>query len=121
MADIENLVKTAIAEIERVMTTKTVVGEPMTIEGKTVIPLIAAGFGFGAGGGEAKQKGEGYGGGTGGGAWIKPVAVVVLDREAVRIEPVMGGLASALEKMAESVPKAVDRCMERWSQRHKEE
>ena len=68
METVENLVKTTLGEIEKVLSTKTVVGEALTIEGATLIPLISAGFGFGAGGGsgkgEAKQKGEGTGGGT---------------------------------------------------------
>jgi len=69
---VENLVKTTLGEIEKVLGTKTVVGEPIKVEGVTLIPLISVGFGFGAGGGEgkgeAKTKGEGIGGGTGGGA-----------------------------------------------------
>ena len=71
MEVVENLIKTTLGEIEKVLSTKTVVGEPITVEDKTLIPLISIGFGFGAGGGEAKgeakQKGEGAGGGTGGG------------------------------------------------------
>ena len=104
--EVENLVKTTMGEIEKMLNTKTVVGEPIVIEGKTLIPLIAVGFGFGAGGGtgkmNAKEAQEGTGGGTGGGAGIKPVAVIVIDKEGVRIEPIKGGLASALEKMAET-------------------
>ena len=83
MEIVGELAKTTLGELEKVLTTRTVVGEPMTIEGVTLIPLISIGFGFGAGGGsgkgEAKQKGEGAGGGTGGGAWIRPVAIVVID------------------------------------------
>ena len=56
MQDVENLVTTTLGEIEKVLSTKTVVGEPLIIEGKTVIPLISAGFGFGAGGGSGKGE-----------------------------------------------------------------
>jgi len=120
MEYVENLVKTTLGEIERVISTKTVVGEPMTIEGITLIPLISAGFGFGAGGGsgkgEAKQKGEGIGGGTGGGAWVKPVAVVIVTKEGVKVEPIMGSLASALEKLGETIPQTI----EKWWEQRKE-
>ena len=106
---VESLVKTTLGEIEKVLSTKTVVGEPITVEGRTIIPLITIGFGFGAGGGsakgEAKQKGEGVGGGTGGGAGVKPVAVIIIDEEGVRVEPIKGGMASAMEKMAEKIPQ----------------
>lgn len=119
-----NLAKTTLEEIEKVLTTKTVVGEPMTVEGITLIPLISVGFGFGAGGGsgrgEAKQKGEGAGAGTGGGAWVRPVAVVVIDKEGVRIEPVRRGLSAIAEKLGDTVPKVVDKIMEKREERKKE-
>ena len=129
MEDVENLVKTTLGEIEKVLSTKTVVGEPITIQDTTIVPLITAGFGFGAGGGsgkgEAKQKGEGAGGATGGGAWVKPVAVVIIDKGGVRIEPVRGGLSTAIERIGETIPQMIEKCMEtcmqKWGERKKEE
>jgi uncharacterized spore protein YtfJ len=106
MEDVESLVKTTMGEIEKMLTTKTVVGEPIIIDGKTLIPLIAVGFGFGAGGGTGKmnmkQQQEGTGEGTGGGAGIRPIAVIISDKDGIRIESIKGGLAAALEKMAET-------------------
>ncbi len=124
MEIVENLTKTTLEEIEKVLTTRTVVGEPITIEDRTLIPLISVGFGFGAGGGsgkaEAKQKGEGAGGGTGGGAWVKPIAVIIIDKEGVRIEPIMGSMATTIEKLGETIPNLMEKCMEKWWERKKE-
>ncbi len=128
MEVVDGLVKTTLGEIEKVLSTKTVVGEPIAIQGATLIPLISVGFGFGAGGGEAKgeakQKGEGSGGGTGGGAWVMPKAVVIIDKEGVRIEPIRGGLTTAIEKIGETIPQMVEKCMEKcaekWGERKKE-
>ena len=124
MEIVENLVKTTLGEIEKVLSSRTVVGEPMTIEGITLIPLISVGFGFGAGGGqgkgEAKQKGEGAGGGTGGGAWIRPKAIIIVDKEGVRVEPVMGGMSFALEKASEAIPRIIERYMQKSEERKKE-
>jgi len=121
---VENLAKTTLGEIEKVLSTKTVVGEPITIEGTTLIPLISVGFGFGAGGaegkGEAKQKGEGAGGGTGGGAGVRPIAVVIIDKEGVRIEPIKGGIATAIESIGEILPRMMEKFMEKWEKRKKE-
>ena len=39
MEIVENLVKTTLGEIEKVLSTKTVVGEPMVVEGATLVPL----------------------------------------------------------------------------------
>ena len=125
MEVVSEITKTTLGEIEKVLTTRTVVGDPMTVEGVTIIPLISIGFGFGAGGGsgkgESKQKGEGSMGGTGGGAWVRPVALVVIDKEGnVRIEPVRRGLSTFVEKMTDTVPKVVERIIDSSRDKEKE-
>ena len=124
MEVVSEITKTTLAEIEKVLTTRTVVGDPMTVEGITIIPLISIGFGFGAGGGsgkgESKQKGEGMMGGTGGGAWVRPVALVVIDKEGnVRIEPVKRGLSTFVEKVSDKVPGLVEKIIDRNSEKEK--
>ncbi len=108
MEDVEKLFDKAVGEIERMLNTKTVVGEPITVEGNTLIPLVSVGFGFGVGGGQGTdpQKGSGHGGGTGGGGGVKPLALVIINKDGVRVEPIKSGTASVLEKVAESVGKA---------------
>lgn len=105
MENIENLFDKAVGEIERMLNTKTVVGEPITVENNTLIPLVNVGFGFGVGGGEGTEpkKGSGHGGGTGGGGGVKPVALVIVNEDGVRVEPIKSGTASVLEKVAESI------------------
>ncbi len=107
MESIENLFDKSVAEIERMLNTKTVVGEPIKIEGNTLIPLVSIGFGFGVGSGKGTDatKGSGAGGGTGGGGGVKPVAMAVINEDGVRIEPIKSGNASALEKVAETIGK----------------
>ena len=106
--EVENLFDKAVGEIERMLNTKTVVGEPIRIEDTTLIPLVNVGFGFGVGGGEGSepQKGSGHGGGTGGGGGVKPVALVIIKDDLVRVEPIKSGAASVLETVAETIGKA---------------
>jgi uncharacterized spore protein YtfJ len=108
MKDMESLFAKAIGEIERILNTKTVVGEPITIEGNTIIPLVSVGFAFGVGAGEGNdpKKGPGSGGGTGGGGGVKPVALVVVNKDGVRVERLKGA-ASLVEKVAEVAAKFV--------------
>jgi uncharacterized spore protein YtfJ len=120
MEEVQNLVKVSLGEIERILSTKSVVGEPMTVEDNTIIPLVSIGFAFGAGGGSGKgrkEQGEGTGGGTGGGGGIKPVAVIVVNKEGVRIEPMKGAVASIGERVADIVAKV----MEKRGEKKKEE
>lgn len=113
MEPIENLLKTTLAEVERLLNTRTVVGEPITVEGNTIIPLVAVGFGFGGGGGSGKGQRtgnlEGLGGGSGGGGGVKPVAVVIINKDGVRVEPVRRGAATMIEKVGEAVSKIIEK------------
>ena len=103
MKDIEDLFGKAIAEMERLLNTKTVVGDPITVDGNTLIPLVSVGFGFGVGAGEGTdpKRGGGSGGGAGGGGGVKPVALVIVGKDGIRVESVKGGAASLLEKVAD--------------------
>lgn len=115
MEDVERLLKTAMGEVEHMLNTKTVVGKPITIEGNTLIPLVSLGFGIAAGGGggtgsmKGGESGEGKGAGTGGGGGVKPVAMIIINKDGVRLEPVKGGASSMLEAVAETIGKAVQK------------
>lgn len=123
MKDVENLFTKAIGEIERMLNTKTVVGEPIVVDGNTLIPLVSVGFGFGVGAGEGTDpsKGAGTGGGTGGGGGIKPVAMIIVNKDGVRIESIKGSTASAFEKVAEKVAETVGKATAAKSGRSKAE
>lgn len=105
--DVAPLHRESLAEIERLVDAKKVVGEPIVVQGTTLIPLLSIGFGFGAGGGTGEQGGQsGSGGGTGAGGGIKPVAVIVANAEGVRVERIGGGgLASLGEAIARAMEK----------------
>lgn len=109
MQDVERLFAKTVDEIEKMLSTKTVVGEPITINGNTLIPLISVGFGFGAGGGTGTdpKKGGGEGGASGGGGGVKPVALIVVGPEGVRVDSIKGGAASVVEKAIDAIGAAV--------------
>ena len=109
-----SMLKTTLIEIERVLSTKTVVGEPMVIEANTVVPLVSIGFAFGSGVGGTSNTGEkkapgGTGGGAGGFGAIKPVAVIVVSKEGVNIVPIVRGAVTILERVGEMVGKAIEK------------
>ena len=108
MEDVEKLVKTTLGEIEKVLGSKTVIGEPLTIGDSMLIPLLSVGHSS-----EVKQQDEGTSGGSG----IKPIAVIIVDKNGARIEPIRGGMASAIEKIGETVPEMMARFAEKWGER----
>ncbi|HXW06709.1 MAG TPA: spore germination protein GerW family protein [Vicinamibacterales bacterium] len=113
MDHVENLLKVTLGEIERLLSTRTVVGEPITIEGNTLIPLVAIGFGFGGGGGSGKDQKtatrEGLGAGSGGGGGIRPVAIIVINKDGVRVESTRRGAATMVEKVGEAVGRIIEK------------
>ena len=116
--EVMDLLKANLAEIEKVLNAKTVVGEPTTIGDTMLIPLISVGFFVAAGGAPGKEpKGGTAGIGTASGAGVRPVGTVIIDKSGVRVEAIKGGLALALEKFADNMPQVV----ERWRDRSKEE
>jgi uncharacterized spore protein YtfJ len=120
MEDIENMVKTTISQIEKVLSSKTVVGEPITVGDTTLIPLLSMGFGFGAGGTGKSEASAQPGSGTGGGGGMKPVAIIVVDKDGVRIEPIKSSVAAAIEKLGEKVPGIVEKIADKWGEKKKE-
>ena len=108
--NLEKMFGSAVEELEKMLNSRTVVGEPITHEGTTVIPLVSIGFGFGAGGGEGQEpsgSGQGSGGGTAGGGGVKPVALIIIDDGGVRLETIKGATASVWGQMAEAVAEKV--------------
>jgi len=116
MEHVESLLKTTLTEVERILSSRAVVGEPITMEGHTIIPLLSIGFGFGGGGGSGKDQKlssvEGAGAGAGGGGGVKPVAVIIISKDGVRVEPVRWGTAMA-GKLGEIVGTIMDKRRER--------
>jgi uncharacterized spore protein YtfJ len=75
-----------------------VYADPVEHEGSLIIPAaeVVTGMGFGTGYGE-DNKGDGGGGGGGGGkSFARPVAVIIADKNGVRVEPVMDPTKIAL-------------------------
>ncbi|MGV8175973.1 MAG: GerW family sporulation protein, partial [Methanothrix sp.] len=54
MKELTEVLKTITGEMEKALSARTAVGEPVTVEGRTVIPLMSVGMGFGAASGPGK-------------------------------------------------------------------
>lgn len=83
----------AISQLVSNASVETVFGRPIERDGATIIPCseIAVGFGMGSGTGPVDERGNPTGGGSGGGGGSqgRPIAVIVMSQEGVRIEPIL--------------------------------
>jgi uncharacterized spore protein YtfJ len=109
----EELFEKSLKEVDRLIHEGSTLGEPVEINGCTIIPVFTYGFGFGAGFGGGEPEG---GGGAGAGGGMSPVALVVIDKnkkgiEGVRVVPVKkpGPVTEAITAIGEEIiPKVAD-------------
>ncbi|OAT85222.1 GerW family sporulation protein [Desulfotomaculum copahuensis] len=106
---IKENIEAIVSRLENLITTKTIVGDPITSGNITIIPIISASFGFGTGSGEGTDpsRGGGKGGGGGAGARINPTALIIIQEGEVRVYSL--AQKGTLEKLAELVPEALSR------------
>ncbi len=107
---VEEMIKTITEEIAEMISTKTVVGEPITMDGRTIILVTKVSFGFGSGGGEGRtnDKDKGTGGGGGGGAVITPVAFLVMTQDDIKLLTIKD--KGALAQLTDILPDMMDKC-----------
>jgi len=107
--DMMKLLQGAARELEQILSSKTVVGAPVEVQGRTIVPLVSVGFGIGVGGGNGSDRKNGEGGGSaiGFGGGVKPIAVVISDATGVRVEIIKSGAATAAEHIAETIGKVI--------------
>ncbi len=96
----KELIDSAVDHLRASAGVKTVYGEPVVVDGKTIIPVAKVAYGFGGGvspkqrapaAGQGKEPiateaGEG-GGGGGGGVAAKPVGVVEISEQETKFVP----------------------------------
>jgi uncharacterized spore protein YtfJ len=102
--NVVEVIQTIVGELRQIARSETIIGTPVTIGERTVVPItkLSVGFGAGGGAGSRQEKGSGYGGGGGGGAMIEPVAFLVLDKD--RIQLLSTRKHGAVEAILEAAP-----------------
>ena len=95
----------AVVRLSEVASADAVVGPAQERDGRTVIPLatVSAAFGLGMGygrGDEDKGSGEGGGGGGGGRGGARPVAVIELTADTMRVHQVVDSTRITLASLA---------------------
>ncbi len=118
--DVSGFMKDVVSGLMTVTDSVNIIGDPVTVGDKVVIPAVVAKVAFGAGGGsgtgaseEEGAHGQGSGGGGGGGVVMTPVFLIV-DGDGERLMTVPGPFDTA-SSMFEKAKSALDRVMPRKS------
>jgi uncharacterized spore protein YtfJ len=91
--NVVDILKGVVGELREISRSETVIGDPITVGNRTVIPIIKITVGFGAGGGQGEddKARSGFGGGGGGGARIEPAAFIIMDDKGISLLPMGKG------------------------------
>lgn len=118
MADGNNFKETVEAlfqGMDSVVTSKTVVGEAIHINGTIILPLVDVSFGIGAGAFNAEKKEKGMGGM---GGKISPSAVIVIQDGKTKLVNIKN--QDTITKILDLVPDVVDRFTSKKEERMSE-
>ncbi len=103
-------------DLKQFAKTETIFGEPIEIQGNTVIPVCKMAIGYGGGGGEGEGSGEqkgggkGVGGGAGGGVKLEPAALIIAREGEISVVGIRAK-GSKLEALLEMLPEAIEKLM----------
>ncbi|HMK56416.1 MAG TPA: spore germination protein GerW family protein [Dissulfurispiraceae bacterium] len=124
MEHVKMMIDTLFSKLDGMTVKDTVIGKPIVIDDKTILPLFeisvgVAGGGFmgeGEGGGKDEKrgmngqcKGEGKGGGTGGGLKISPVALLSVDGQGNLGVYSVSSRKAWSEKLSELMPQVIEK------------
>jgi uncharacterized spore protein YtfJ len=109
----EELIKEVTVNLRNLINAQSVIGDPIDLGNKVIIPVTKFGLGFGAGGGKGTE-GDGSAAGAGGG--IEPVAVIIAHKDVKGAEGIQifslnknNPIAQIITALGESmVPQVID-------------
>lgn len=110
---VNNLMDVTMEKIKKMVDVNTIIGDPITTpDGTTVIPISRVSYGFASGGSDLPSKAQPaaglFAGGSGASVSIFPIAFLAVSHgnvKVLQIEPYMGPIDRALEKVPDVVEK----------------
>ena len=109
---IEGMMGVTMEKIRQLVDANTIIGEPITVDGATIIPISRVTFGFASGGTDFDGKNAAnkdlFGGGSGAGVNIQPVAFLVVKDGCVRTIQLSDN-ADTISRALTMLPELVDK------------
>ena len=112
--NLPNMLENTIAKIREMVDVNSVIGEPITAGGVTIIPISTVSVGFGGGASDyvsrnANKSENPFGGGVGAGVKVTPVAFLIIKEGSVRMLPVATPANTTADRLVEQVPDLLDK------------
>ena len=107
---IEGILDVSMQKIRDMVDVNTIIGEPITAEGATIIPVSKVAFGFASGGSDLPvQAAEKFAGGSGAGVTVKPVAFIVIKADGDVQLMELGAKGSPFDGVIDALPGVVEK------------
>ena len=124
--NLPNMLQDTISKIREMVDVNNVIGEPITVDGVTIIPVSKVSVGFGGGGSDFVSKNMNhhenpFGGGVGAGIKVTPVAFLIIKEGSVRMLPVAAPANTTADRIVEMVPDTLDKIASFIDSRSKKE
>lgn len=117
--NISSIMSTTIEKIRTLVDSQTIIGDPITVNDITIIPVSKVSFGLASGGSDFGGKESSktcFGGGGGAGATVTPVVFLVVKGNEVKllnanesetpIEKAIGAVPTVVEKISDMIKKS---------------
>ncbi len=110
---VPELVRSTIEQIRSTVDVNTVVGNPIEVDGATIIPISKVAFGFATGGSESASRHRTSGpndmlGGGGAGVTVTPLGFLIVKDGAVRYLGIPAPASNAIDRVIEKAPDLMD-------------
>ncbi len=116
-------IKATVDELIKALSARNIMGEPIEMEDKIIIPITKMGMGFGTGQGREDASKGSIASGAGGGVGVFPVAVVIVFKgipgiEGVKVIP-LSGQSAITEPVTSLADNIIEKVARYWESREK--
>lgn len=112
--NLPNMLESTIAKLREMLNANSVIGQPIVVDGVTIIPISEVSVGFGGGGSDYVSKHPNtqenpFGGGVCAGTKVNPVAFLVIKDGNTRMIPVPVPANTTVDRVVEMIPDTLDK------------
>lgn len=110
---IKNIMDVTMDKLRAMVDANTIIGNPIVVDGVTLIPVSKVSFGLATGGSDFPSKTQSglFGGGGGAGVTVSPVAFIAVSNGNVKMMPVYNELTS-FDKAIAMAPDVLEKAKE---------
>lgn len=107
---IGDMLDSSMEKLRKLIDVNTIIGDPIKIDGMTILPVSKVSFGYAGGGSDlpTSKPGDLFGGGTGAGVTVQPIAFLIIKPEGVQLLQ-LANANNITERALNLIPEIADK------------